>query len=487
MFKSVFSKYFSVTAAIIGIAFIASACAQCVFAGNLWLRDKRTVMTEHATSVADFVSENTFEALPGEYMLSTDLAPVLERLASSFEGHILVTDPSFEIILCSDTENALHIGKFLPPFIQLSIKNGNHFSVGFLNDFYEGNQYCAYAPFHKGNRLIGYVLVASSAKEFSEYIWQNVQVVLISGTCVLLIAFIVLYLLTYQLVRPLRQMAIATRQFSQGDFSYRVRVRGRDEVAELGAALNNMAVSLSSVEEMRRSFVGNVSHELRTPMTTISGFIDGILDGTIPQERHREYLQIVSDETKRLSRLVKSMLDLSRIDSGQLQLNPVSFDLTLVACNTLFLFEKRIEEKRIHIQGIDACEPQFVQADFDLIQQVMYNLLDNAVKFTEDNGQIRLTIFRQEDRTYCTVRNTGEGIPATELPHIFERFYKSDRSRGLDKSGTGLGLYIVKTMVDLHGGEITVSSRESEYCEFRFWLPDRLDKISQNNREMFNK
>ena len=472
MFKSVFLKYYSITAAIIGIVFIVSACAQSWFAGNLWLREKQTVMTEHAENVTGFLSENALEALNGEYLLGANLEPMLQRLADSFDGHIVVTNRSFEAILFSDESLANHIGKPLPPLLQSAIKNGTTFTVAPISGFYEDNQYCATLPLKKGETLIGYVLVTSSAKEFSEYIWQNVQVILISGTFVLLIAFVALYVLTYRMVQPLRQMAIATRHFSQGDFSYRVKVRGKDEVAELATALNHMAVSLSSVEEMRRSFIGNVSHELRTPMTTIAGFIDGMLDGTIPLDRHREYLQIVSDETKRLSRLVQSMLDLSRIDSGQLRLSPVTFDITSVVCNTLFLFEKRIDEKRIEIEGLDACSPQFVKADFDLIQQVVYNLLDNAVKFTENGGQIRLSIFRQDERTYCVVRNTGAGIPSTELPHIFERFYKSDRSRSLDKNGTGLGLYIVKFIVDLHGGEITVSSREHDFCEFRFWLPD---------------
>ena len=233
-----------------------------------------------------------------------------------------------------------------------------------------------------------------------------------------------------------------------------------------------MAVSLSSVEGMRRSFVANVSHELKTPMTTIAGFIDGILDGTIPDEKRNYYLKIVSDEVKRLSRLVKSMLDLSRIDNGQLRLNPVRFDLTEVACNTLLSFEQRIEQKNIRITDLEDCRREEVNADYDLIGQVVYNLLDNAVKFTNEGGSISLRVYREPGRVVCAVRNTGMGLPAREMPHIFERLYKTDKSRGLDKNGVGLGLYIVKTVINLHHGEIKVSSVEGEYCEFSFWLPD---------------
>ena len=190
------------------------------------------------------------------------------------------------------------------------------------------------------------------------------------------LAFIALYGITYHMVRPLRQMAAATRSFAVGDFSYRIQVKGKDEVAELATALNKMAVSLSSVEDMRRDFVSNVSHELKTPMTTIAGFIDGILDGTIPEEKRDRYLKIVSDEVKRLSRLVKTMLDLSRIDSGKLKVTPVNFDLTEVIGTVLLSFEQRIEAKDIRITGLEDCPRMNVTADYDLIGQVCYNLLD---------------------------------------------------------------------------------------------------------------
>ena len=244
------------------------------------------------------------------------------------------------------------------------------------------------------------------------------------------------------------------------------------KVAELATALNAMAVSLSSVEGMRRSFVANVSHELKTPMTTIAGFIDGILDGTIPDEKRNYYLKIVSNEVKRLSRLVRSMLDLSRIDSGELKINPVRFDMTEVVCTALLSFERRIDEKRIDIVGLGDCPRMEVQGDFDLLGQVLYNLLDNAVKFTNEGGTIAIHLEKKDGRVYCAVRNSGEGVPSHEMPRLFERFYKSDKSRSLDKNGVGLGLYIVKTVINLHQGEIMVRSVEGEYTEFAFWLPD---------------
>ena len=170
------------------------------------------------------------------------------------------------------------------------------------------------------------------------------------------------------------------------------------------------------------------------------------------------------------------MLSLSRIDSGQLRLNMVDFDLLGLTGQTLLTFEKRIEEKSITIEGLEDAEPMPVHGDYDLLGQVLYNLLDNAVKFTNVGGSICIHMEKQDDRAVCSIRNSGAGIPAEEMPRIFERFYKSDRSRGLDKNGIGLGLYIVQTAVALHKGEVLVRSVEGDYTEFSFWLPDQIQK-----------
>ncbi len=472
MFKSIFLKYFTAVALIISSTLLLLTAAQAFVAGRYWISEKRELLTENAHTVGRFLEDNAVPGPMNTYFLPDTLSPTLGHLASVAEGNVLVTDSDFRVLLCSDQNSCSHIGKTLPEPSQTALQSGDLFVVGRLGGLYDANQYTAGVPLKKQNTVMGYVLVSAPTHAMQEYITDNLRVSLLSGVAVLMVMFVVLYLLTYRMVRPLRQMAVATRQFSRGDFSVRVRVRGQDEVAQLANALNSMAVSLSSEEEMRRSFIANVSHELKTPMTTIAGFIDGILDGTIPPEKHAYYLQIVSDEVKRLSRLVRSMLDLSRIDSGQLQLHPVNFDLTESVCTVLLSFEQQIEKKNLTIEGLDECEPRQVNGDYDLLRQAVYNLLENAVKFTNENGTITVRMTHKGGRTFCTIRNTGDGIPSTELSHIFERFYKSDRSRGLDKTGTGLGLYLVKSIINLHNGEITVRSVEGNYCEFTFWIPD---------------
>ena len=261
----------------------------------------------------------------------------------------------------------------------------------------------------------------------------------------------------------------------------RVPVESVDEIGMLAASINEMATSLAELEMSSRSFTANVSHELKTPMTTISGFIDGILDGTIPEEKHRHYLTIVSEEVKRLSRLVKAMLQLAKIEAGERQIIPHQFDIHDTVIQTLFAFEQSIESKELEIRGLDV-DKIMVEADEDLIHQVVYNLVDNAVKFTNVGGYIEFD-FNSDDRmVYVAVRNSGDGIPENELNRLFDRFYKTDRSRSLDKNGVGLGLYIVRTVIGLHGGEIRARSKQGEFTEFEFSIP-----YSRNHREEPNK
>lgn len=489
MFKSIFSKHFTVMSLVIVVSFVAMGGMQMLFSTRYWVSEKRALLTENARNVAEFTVSNAVQnpADPTSYILSGGTEPILRMLSTAVDGTAVVVDNDYKVVASSVRSL---VGQTLHESVRDKITGakGEYFSVDNFGGLYTSRQYTVGVPMESGDVRLGYVFMSTSAQSMNAYVTDNLQVFFLSALGVLTLTFIVLYALTYRMVRPLRQMAAATRAFGEGDFSVRVPVEGKDEVAELAAALNSMAVSLSSVEGMRRSFVANVSHELKTPMTTIAGFIDGILDGTIPGEKRDYYLKIVSDEVKRLSRLVKSMLDLSRIDNGQLKLTPVQFDLTEVACNTLLSFEQRIENKKITVVDLEDCQREDVTADYDLIGQVVYNLLDNAVKFTNEGGTISLRVYREPGRVVCAVHNSGIGISAREMPHIFERFYKSDTSRGLDKNGVGLGLYIVKTVISLHHGEIKVRSVEGEYCEFSFWLPDSsADKVPSDKSGRFHE
>lgn len=475
MFKSIFSKYYTVVVVVVLSSFIALCGTQTFFSSRYWSSEKEDTLCRTAVTVADYATAYT-ERSGNRYTVTESFRTLFNFLAQTDAnmGQVLIVDLTGTV--CMSSTDTVPLNSVLSEDLTTQLRAGctavsPWFTKGTLGGLYAEGQYTAAAAICFEQTPVAYVLVSAPMQSLMTYLSSNLQVFMLSAMTVLAITFAAMYISTYRLVRPLRQMAAATRQFAEGDFSYRLKVNGKDEVAQLAAALNSMAVSLSSVEDMRRSFVSNVSHELKTPMTTIAGFIDGILDGTIPPEKHDYYLKIVSDEVKRLSRLVKSMLDLSRIDSGQLSLNKTAFDLTAVACNVLLSFEQRIDEKQVTVEGLDTADRAPAFGDHDLIGQVVYNLVDNATKFINQNGVLTIGVAARGDRVYFRIRNTGTGISAPEMPHIFERFYKTDQSRGLDKKGVGLGLYIVKNVIGLHGSEISVRSAEGEYCEFEFWLP----------------
>ena len=280
-----------------------------------------------------------------------------------------------------------------------------------------------------------------NAASLTEYQFAALQMFLIAAAAAFILAFVVVGLFSYRLVKPLRQMSAAAKSFGDGDFSIRVPVTSNDEIGQLATAFNNMADSLSGSESMNRSFVANVSHEL---------------NGTIPPERQSHYLHIVSDEVKRLSRLVRTMLNLSRIDNGELKLRPNDFDISETVLSTVLTFEKSIDEKKIDIRGLDTLQPMQVHGDEDLLHQVVYNLVENAVKFTNTEGYISFNVSDSIDRIVVTIENSGSGIQSDELPLVFEKFYKTDKSRSQDKNGMGLGLYLVRTIIKLHGGDQNV-------------------------------
>lgn len=319
--------------------------------------------------------------------------------------------------------------------------------------------------------LYGIVVVSSLTGNTLHMVSGMLRVFLLCLILVLLLAFIAVWFVSMRMVRPLRQMSAAAKSFAKGDFSVRVPVRDQDEIGQLAVAFNNMAASLTSLEEMRRSFVANVSHELKTPMTSIAGFIDGILDGTIPREKETDYLRLVSDEVKRLSRLVRSFLDIARIEAGELKFTPVEFDLMELTRRVIVGFEQTINEKRLEVRGLDSDSAVPVRADRDLTHQIVYNLVDNAVKFANEGGYLEINVAPHGKKVFMGVKNSGMGISTADLPYVFDRFYKTDKSRSRDRKGVGLGLYIVKTVLNMQGEDIAVKSVEGDYCEFVFSLP----------------
>ena len=281
--------------------------------------------------------------------------------------------------------------------------------------------------------------------------------------------------LSNRLTSPLHEISQAARKFGGGDMSVRVEgVDSEDEVGQLAADFNIMAANLEAMDRSRAQFTGNIAHELRTPMTTIKGFIDGMLDGTIPPEMQHHYLGIVSQEVGRLARLVQNMLDITKLESGEYQVHARLYNVWESLAGAAINAEQRITKGKINLEGLEELGQMPVYADPDLIHQVTYNLLDNAIKFTPEDGTIKLDAQRMGPEVEVSIWNSGQGISAEALPFVFERFYKEDQSRGLHARGSGLGLHICKVLVNLSGGRIWVESKQGEWCRFVFTLPAEL-------------
>lgn len=448
-------------------------------------RSKKSTLEHNTKELASYISEISGGDLDSLTVREKQIfTSALDSLASSQHAIVIIAKQNGDITYCS-SEDLLEISDKLPQEVITDISDGEHFEQGTLHNIYKHSYYISSAPIKAADSddIIRYCIVAQATLWTSDYI-PSVFLMLI---ILVIIATLTLFILTssyvYNTTRPLKQMSTVAKRFAVGDFNSRVHVDSKDELGELADAFNEMAESLSASENMRRNFIANVSHELKTPMTTIAGYIDGMLDGTIPATEQPMYLSIVSDEVKRLSRLVSSMISLSKIDSGEIKVNRIPFVLEDTVFGVLLGFEGELEKKNITVEGLDNDKDTYAYGDRDLIYQVIYNLVENAVKFTDHDGYIKVGCNKSTNRTYMYVENSGAGILPEDLRLVFDKFYKADKSRSSDKKSMGLGLYIVRTIILLHEGNVTVESEPGKYCRFIFWLPNAPNPF-KNKREL---
>lgn len=474
--KPLFLKYFTIMTALILVSYFVLTSALFVFLSNRWSKEKKETLTDNVTRNAQYC-ERIFGSCSNDEELNNAMLLVCNNLGvtsgainadvffCNVQGKVVLCKESFSHNFGNDEECKLHKNFDLPDSIMETVENGLYISDEKIPGIFDERTFLAGAPVKVNGKVIGAVFAAEAVdNSFREYTGNILRMYLSSALFAVSLSFLVVYAFTAKLTNPLQQMSNATKAYAQGDFSKRVAVRGSDEFAELCQSFNRMASALSILESSRRSFVANVSHELKTPMTTIGGFIDGMLDGTIPPERHEEYLQIVSNEIKRLSRLVTSMLNLSKIEAGELEPKYSDFDISSVIIDCMLNFEQAIEKNNITVEGFENIRTVMVHADRDMIHQVIYNLVDNAVKFTPENGTI--SVFAGENdsnQIYVSIQNTGDGISPEEIGRVFERFYKVDKSRSYDVKSAGLGLYLCKTIVEMHGGKIFAESIEGQF------------------------
>ena len=487
--SGLFRKYFIVTISIILASFVFIGGALLLLVTSLWMNEKAELLKENTTRA----SQNITDVLESEVLGSNSTNSVilicntLMQISNAVDADMFMVSANGDVVCCKEslqsnmnlyTGNCIVHDKYvIPEEIMSQSLQELHSSTGDLGGLLKGLHFVVGSPVTVSGKTIGAVFVTQPVIEgLTPYVAGIFRMFFFAVLFALAMAFILVYVVTYRLTKPLREMSDAAKQYARGDFSNRIAIKKSklfksNEIDELVQAFNSMAQELATLEHSRRSFVANVSHELKTPMTTIGGFIDGILDGTIEKEKENQYLRTVSDEVKRLSRLVTGMLNMSKIEAGELDIKPQKFDISEMIFRTLLAFERVIDGKHIEIRGLETMESVFVSADKDMINQVVYNLIDNAVKFTPEGGYIEVTSKADSEKIIVKIRNSGKGIPSEETDKIFERFYKVDKSRSYDVKGAGMGLFIVKTIIELHSGQIIARSVPDEYAEFIFQLP----------------
>ena len=474
MRKSISVAFFSLVSTLMVLGIVLMGASEWVLFKNYFAKDRYETLDQVVG-----VTQRTAQYLVQQAELPEGdeldaLSTKLEIIGESAEAYLFFTDNDGRVMIASSPDKLESLTVPEEMMEKIDTSDADYYHVfGTLGGMLDGKSYITVSEMRNENgQPSGYLFLCSSGEQltqFKQQFWSNF---LLSACVMLLCASILTKILMRQLTDPLQKVTDAAQRFGGGDLSVRVEgVEGEGEAADLARTFNRMADNIQMNDNSRGQFMGNIAHELRTPMTTIKGFVDGILDGTIPPEMQNHYLQLVSEETGRLARLIQNMLDLSKLESGEYQVNARMFNIWETLTGVALAAEQRINDGMIELEGLTMDEKVLVYADPDLIHQVAYNLLDNAIKFTPAGGTIRFSVEKLGPEAEISIWNSGQGISPEALPYVFERFYKEDRSRGLHARGSGLGLNICKVLVNLAGGQIRVESQQGEWCRFVFTLP----------------
>lgn len=430
------------------------------------VREKAESLYAEATLIA-----NTYAT--GLYTSETDLETVKEQLDSLsvyLGATIRIINPSGRLVLDTNTplnvEEVVMIEGFDP-----TVTSGSYYTVGDFFGNFDSDMISVFSPITSSYMVKGYVVIHCDMNDIQKSCNSLLNISYITLVILILLSLIILIFFTDIVYKPLRKITHATEQYASGNMHYEFQVDSEDEIGYLAACLNYMARQIASSEDDQKKFVANVSHDFRSPLTSIRGYLEAMIDGTIPPEMHEKYLGIVLNETERLTKLTNSLLTLNNLNTKGMLLDRTDFDINNVIRNTAASFEGTCKKKTIAIELVLTGDEMYVNADMGKIQQVLYNLIDNAIKFSHHDSVIRIETSLKKNKLFVCVKDTGIGIPKDDLKLIWDRFYKSDLSRGKDKKGTGLGLSIVKEIINCHDEHINVISTEGVGSEFIFSLP----------------
>lgn len=469
----IFNKMFSRFIVMLLTSFAVLGIFLFTLLGNYVTNEKQSGMISAADRLSKFSSELAIRNNDEYYDI---YETSIELIGNNLNCEIYLADVNGRVI-------AKTINKFtkfnivsMPPEDADTINSGKMVKALGTRKGYDEIVLTIAMPVKYMERVIGGVYLITNVPELAKLRMDVIKMYLFSVLFALLVSFVITYIFAKRITEPIHAISKASKLLSSGNFSARVKVYKEDEIGHLAMEFNKMADSLSKVEDMRRSFISDVSHELRTPMTTITGFIQGVLDDTIPEDKKDMYLKIVLDESKRLSKLVSDLLDISRLESDEVKLEISKFDINELIRLTVIGFERRLNEKYLTVNVIFENEVEYVSAEKDSIKRVLTNLIDNGIKFCCERGTIEIKTKVKDGKVIVSVKNDGEGISEEEQGTIFERFYKLDKSRSKNKTGVGLGLYIVKSIIAKHREKIWIDSVVGEYAEFSFSLKRFVNK-----------
>lgn len=459
--------------AAVGVAgFIFLSTVAASFIQTRIIREEAQSLYNEASSIAgdnSILTISRLDSLNSETEDSDVLYESLSKVAlyQGCEIWLISTDGTIYL----NTANSIRTAgsEKLEDFDPVAL-GSDYYSVGHFFDHFDDDHLSVMVPIASNLNIRGYVAVHMDMSDIvaeRELVTAHVDLVCL----IIYIAFILIFAFFYRTVmHPMRQIIEGTRHYAKGDLKYNIPVKSNDEMGELASSLNYMSDELNKSGEYQKQFIANISHDFRSPLTSIRGFVEAMLDGTIPPEAQEHYLKIVLSETERLTKLTNGILTLNSMDQNKNMLNITRFDINSVIRDTAATFEGICRPRQISIRLSLTGDVLYVSADKEKIQQVIYNLVDNAIKFSRDNSSVEIRSDIRHDKVFISVHDHGVGIPRGSINKIWERFYKTDASRGREKKGNGLGLAIVKEIINQHGQNITVISTEGVGTEFVFSL-----------------
>lgn len=468
--RSIYAQLFTVIMALFLVTFVITGTLLFSFLGSYLTSRHERELDNIARQVINITS---YVAGTGQKLTAEAYRMNIDVIAQSTDTEIFVLNDKGELV----TTSVENFGGSIKEEYTKDVLHGNDAIYrGSLGGIFNVDALTVARPIRYMGSVVGGVLVSIPTPEVTKMRLEVLKIFALNVAIVAVFVAAFVYIISKRITKPLSELTSAAKAIAGGDFKRRVSIDTNNEFSELGETFNNMANSIEQLENMRSSFIANVSHDLRTPMTTIIGFVEGVMDGTIPEEKHSWYLSIVLDESRRLSRIVTDLLDLSKLEQGSFNIESREFDINELMRINIIKFEKRITEKNISLTVGFESEGLHVNADKDAIQRVIVNLFDNAVKFTPDGGFIDVNTGVKDGHAFVSIQNSGMGIEKKDLMHIFDRFYKTDKSRSLDKNGAGLGLYIVKSIIQAHGEKVWAESEQGEFTRFSFTLAKAPEK-----------